>query len=146
MGRSIKSSIRLRSPISTCLNANSIALTGDTSARISLKGGDELALVAGTINGMLGALHEFSADLQERLEQEKNLRQELEAEIQKRAEYTRALVHELKTPVTPVLAAAELLLEEVKEERLKRLVRRIDRSASNLKQRIDELLDLPGTG
>ncbi len=75
-------------------------------------------------------------------EHERDLRQQLEEEIQKRVEYTRALVHELKTPITPVLAASELLLEEIKEERLLKLVQSIDRSASNLNRRIDELLDL----
>jgi len=70
------------------------------------------------------------------------LRQSLEEEIQKRVEFTRALVHELKTPITPVLAAVELLLEEVDDKRIMRLVKSIDRSAANLNQRIDELLDL----
>lgn len=73
---------------------------------------------------------------------ERNLRQSLEEEIRKRVEFTRALVHELKTPITPILAAVELLLEEMDDERLLRLVQSIDRSASNLNQRIDELLDL----
>jgi len=80
--------------------------------------------------------------LEELYEHEKDLRLELENEMQKRVEFTRALVHELKTPITPVLAASELLLEEVKDERILGLVQSIDRSASNLNQRIDELLDL----
>ncbi len=121
---------------------NRIATSGDVSARISMKGRDELTLVADTINGMLGALQESETELKGLYEQEKGLRQELEIEINKRLEYTRALVHELKTPITPVLAATELLLEEIKEERLMRLVQSIDRSASNLNRRIDELLDL----
>jgi len=81
-------------------------------------------------------------ELQQRYEEERALRQRLEEEIQKRVEFTRALVHELKTPITPVLAATELLLDEVKEEYTIRLVQSIDRSASNLNRRIDELLDL----
>jgi len=75
-------------------------------------------------------------------EQERDLRQRLEEEIRKRTEFTRALVHELKTPITPVLAATELLLEEIKDERSLKLVQSIDRSASNLNRRIDELMDL----
>ncbi len=121
---------------------NNIASNGDLTTRMSVTGKDELTLVAGTINGMLAALQESSAEVRGRYEQEKTLRQQLEEEIRKRSEFTRALVHELKTPITPVLAAAELLLEEVKEERLMRLVQSISRSASNLNQRIDELLDL----
>lgn len=81
-------------------------------------------------------------ELQLRYEEEKALRQQLEEEIRKRVEFTRALVHELKTPITPVLAAIELLQDEVKGERPERLVNSISRSAVNLNQRIDELLDL----
>jgi len=85
---------------------------------------------------------EAQEKLQVLYEQERDLRQRLEEEVLKRTEFTRALVHELKTPITPVLAAAELLLEEVKDERSLKLVQNIDRSASNLNRRIDELMDL----
>lgn len=80
--------------------------------------------------------------LQELYQHEKELRRELEEEIKKRIEFTRALVHELKTPITPVLASSELLLEELKEKPLLGFVQNIYRGASNLNQRIDELLDL----
>ncbi len=81
-------------------------------------------------------------NLKRQYEQERALREQLEEEMKKRIEFTRALVHELKTPITPVLAAVELLLEEALDDRIVRLVQNIDRSASNLNQRIDELLDL----
>jgi PAS domain S-box-containing protein len=81
-------------------------------------------------------------ELEKLYAQERKLRESLEEEIQKRIEFTRALVHELKTPITPVLAAVELLMEEMNDPRLTRLVESIDRSANNLNQRIDELLDL----
>ena len=80
--------------------------------------------------------------LQELYHEEKRLRQELEAEIKKRVEFTRALVHELKTPITPVLASSELLLEELKGGPLLDLAQNISQGAYNLNQRIDELLDL----
>ena len=44
-------------------------------------------------------------------EREKKLRESLEDEIKKRSEFARVLVHELKTPLTSILAAAELLRE-----------------------------------
>ncbi|MBN2075360.1 MAG: PAS domain S-box protein [Dehalococcoidales bacterium] len=81
-------------------------------------------------------------ELEKLYAQERNLRESLEEEIQKRIEFTRALVHELKTPITPVLAAVELLMEEMDDRRLMRLVESINRSANNLNSRIDELLDL----
>ncbi|MFC1916031.1 ATP-binding protein [Chloroflexota bacterium] len=119
-----------------------IGKSGDLSARVSVKGTDELADVAGTINGMLAALQQSRTELQGLYKEEKDLRQELQAEINKRVEFTRALVHEIKTPLTPVVMASELLLEELKEEPALGLVRSINNGAYNLNQRIDELLDL----
>jgi PAS domain S-box-containing protein len=75
-------------------------------------------------------------------ESEKKLRQELQEEISKRTEYTRALVHELKTPITPIMAAADLLVDGIKEPPYSNLVQSINRSAVNLNKRVDELLDL----
>jgi PAS domain S-box-containing protein len=75
-------------------------------------------------------------------QQEKKLRLELQEEIRKRTEFTRALVHELKTPLTPIMASSELLVEELKQEPWLRLAKNIYEGASNLNRRIDELLDL----
>ena len=80
--------------------------------------------------------------LQKLYEQEIKLRRELESEIAKRVEFTRALVHELKTPLTAVMASSELLATERHEEPWMSLAQNIYRSASNLNERIGELLDL----
>ena len=102
-----------------------------------------------TVIGMLGVARDITerkkadAKLQELYREEKGLRQDLEAEINKRVEFTRALVHELKTPITPVLACSELMLEEIKQQGpLLELAQNISQGANNLNQRIDELLDL----
>ena len=116
--------------------------TSDLSTRLPITGSDELTTVAQTVNGMLAALEESTEELQQQYERERELRLEVETEMNRRVEFTRALVHELKTPITPVLAASELLLEEIKGEPLIRLSRSIHRGASNLNKRIDELLDL----
>jgi len=121
---------------------NTISSSGDTKTRLSVGGTDELSVVAGTINGMLVALGESEIEINKRYEEERALRQNLEREIENRAEYTRALVHELKTPMTPVMAASELLLEDLTDPNMRKLVESIDRSALNLNRRIDELLDL----
>ena len=104
---------------------------------------------ADNVVGILGGARDITerkkaeAKLQELYTEEKTLRQDLEAEINKRVEFTRALVHELKTPITPVLASSELMLEEIKEGGpLWDLAQNISQGAYNLNQRIDELLDL----
>ena len=123
-------------------SVRNIGKSGDVSARVSMLGTDELADLANTINGMLEALQRTKDELQELYEEEKTLRQELETEINKRIEFTRALVHELKTPLTPVLASTELLLQKTEDEILLGLAQNISQGASNLNRRIDELLDL----
>ena len=119
-----------------------VAETSDLSTRLPITGSDELTTVAQTVNGMLAALEESTEELQQQYERERELRLEVETEMNRRVEFTRALVHELKTPITPVLAASELLLEEIKEAPLASLSQSIHRGASNLNKRIDELLDL----
>lgn len=80
--------------------------------------------------------------LEEAYEEERKLRQELEDEAQRRIEFTRALVHELKTPLTPVLSSSELLYSELREEPWMSIAENIHRGATNLSNRVDELLDL----
>jgi PAS domain S-box-containing protein len=83
--------------------------------------------------------------LQKSYRLEAKLRQELEKEMAKRVEFTRALMHELKTPLTPVVASSEMLVNELREKPdgpLLRLARNIYHGASNLNSRVDELLDL----
>jgi PAS domain S-box-containing protein len=72
---------------------------------------------------------------------EKKLRQDLETEIGKRVDFTRALVHELKTPLTPLIASGEALLEVLQGETELRLAGNIYRGAMNLERRINDLLD-----
>ena len=79
--------------------------------------------------------------LRKLLEKEKRLRHQLEEEVNKRVEYTRMLVHELKTPLTPVLFSSELLVSEIHDEPLASVARNIHQGATNLDNRINELLD-----
>jgi len=79
--------------------------------------------------------------LNEMYQREKGLREALEAEIGKRVDFTRALVHELKTPLTPLIASGEALLEILQDEDELRLAGNIFRGAMNLERRINDLLD-----
>ncbi|MFC1900653.1 PAS domain S-box protein [Chloroflexota bacterium] len=85
---------------------------------------------------------EAEQKIEELYGQEKELRQNLEEEMEWRVDFTRALVHELKTPLTPILAAGELLQDEVHDATLQKLIDNIRRSASTMSTRIDTLLDL----
>ena len=120
----------------------SIGTSGDITARVSLPGADELSVLAGTINGLLAAMEQSEGEMRELYNEERTLRQTLEDEINKRVEFTRALVHELKTPVTPIMASSELLLQKLENEPLHGLAQNINQGANNLNRRIDELLDL----
>jgi two-component system, OmpR family, clock-associated histidine kinase SasA len=72
----------------------------------------------------------------------KLLNDELDREIHRRAEFNRALVHELKTPLTAMLASAELFVDELKDDPRLGLAKNIYRAAQNLDRRTDELLDV----
>ena len=75
-------------------------------------------------------------------QEEKLLRASLQEEMEKRSKYTRALVHELNTPLTSILASGELLEAEIEEPTAAALVKNIRQASYNLKQRIDELIEL----
>jgi signal transduction histidine kinase len=84
----------------------------------------------------------YEERLQRLYERERELREELEEEMSKRVEFTRALAHELKTPLTPVVMSSQILTGKLEDELLLRVAKNIERGASNLNSRIDELLDL----
>jgi PAS domain S-box-containing protein len=73
---------------------------------------------------------------------EKELRLKLENQATQRVNFTRALVHELKTPLTPILAASEMLHRGLHEKQLRPFVTAIVDSAHQMDNRVDELLDL----
>jgi len=79
---------------------------------------------------------------EEILNREKELRQNLELDIERRIEFTRVLVHELKTPLTPIIAASELIMDEIPDGPLFRLARSINKGTNTLNYRIGQLLDV----
>ncbi len=96
-----------------------------------------LEQLASLISGAIQALHLYAL--------EKSQRQELEQQEKQRQQFLSALSHELQTPLTALIASAGLLSEEFKKEPgspQHRLVQNIIHSASNLENRLRELLDL----
>lgn len=72
----------------------------------------------------------------------KLLNEELDREIHRRADFNRALVHELKTPLTAMLASAELFVDDLAGDPRQELAKNIHLAAQNLDRRTDELLDV----
>jgi len=112
-----------------------ISTSGDISSRMKIDGKDEFSDFAENINNMLTTIEEQKT-------KELILRKSLEAEMNKRADYTRELAHELKTPITPILSSSELLTEGIKEEPWLSLAKNIYRGATDMNDRLDDLLDM----
>jgi signal transduction histidine kinase len=112
-----------------------IAASGDVSARVPVKGEDELADLGREINAMLSTIEKQQVA-------EKVLQQGLEMEIRKRSEYTRELVHELKTPITPIVSSSEILAEGIQQQPYAQLAQNIYRGALDMNDRLDDLVDI----
>ena len=81
-------------------------------------------------------------ELNKLYKEEKRLRTAMEQQMKRRVEFTRALVHELKTPITALLGASDMLVAHTEEEPYKTLIRNIQLGTLNLNRRIDDLVDL----
>ena len=83
-------------------------------------------------------LREYQEHLENKVEERTAT---LREEIERRIEYTKLLVHELKTPLTPMLAASEVLTHQQNGE-FKVISQNLYEGACALNKRIDELLDI----
>lgn len=88
------------------------------------------------------ALKASETELQKLFHEEQKLRHSLEEEIHKRSAFFRALVHELKTPLTPIIASSESVIEVATDTIGKKLGQSILNGALRLNHRVDELLDI----
>ena len=94
-----------------------------------------------------GKLLELSNNLEHIVEQRTaelaTLNKRLQEQIDQKILFTRTLVHELKTPLTPMIGASEMLLDKTKDDEvLARIAVNINRGAHNLNSRISDLTDL----
>jgi PAS domain S-box-containing protein len=115
-----------------------ILLRGDAIRRLS---GGPIVQIVGTYFD-LTEHKRFESEQRRLYQNEMELRQKLESEIRKRINFTNTLVHELKTPLTPMVTCSEMLVRELKEGIPLRLAKNIYSGATDLDQRIDELLEL----
>ncbi len=71
------------------------------------------------------------------------LRHELEEHIKQRTDFTWSLVHEIKTPLTPMIGASEILMNRCgNDAELSRIAHSIFVGTHNLSKRITDLTDL----
>ncbi|MFA6772007.1 MAG: PAS domain S-box protein [Dehalococcoidales bacterium] len=87
-------------------------------------------------------LENATEEVQTMLKQEHKTRNKLEEELEKRILFTRLIVHELKTPLTPMLVASEVLHHGLTGSKEKVVARNLYDGAVALNRRIDELLDI----
>jgi signal transduction histidine kinase len=81
--------------------------------------------------------------VEQRTSELETLNKRLQQQIDQKILFTRTLVHELKTPLTPMIGASEMLLDKTKSDKvLTRLAININRGAYNLNRRISDLTDL----
>ena len=81
--------------------------------------------------------------VEKRTEELAEANKKLQLQMQQRADFTNALVHELKTPLTPMLGASEILMNKLQDDKsLQRIARNINKSAHSLNHRINDLIDL----
>jgi PAS domain S-box-containing protein len=80
--------------------------------------------------------------VKERTAELESSRKQIEEQMARRIEFTRALVHELKTPLTPLLGASEMLANGITDPTFRHLALNINRGAKNLNNRVMDLLDI----
>ncbi len=88
---------------------------------------------------------QLNEELEKRLREVRSLRQEFEEQNKARLQFIANLAHELRTPLTPILACAQLLIEQFRPEPgspQDRLIRGIISGAEALTYRVSDLLDL----
>jgi signal transduction histidine kinase len=81
-------------------------------------------------------------EIQDLYMEEQKLRLALEERMKQRVEFSRIIVHELKSPLTSLKVANDLLSERADVEPYNSLAHSIDKSVDRLGHRIDEILDI----
>jgi signal transduction histidine kinase len=80
--------------------------------------------------------------LKQFLDTETGLRTELQEQIKEREKFLHIVAHELKTPLTYLLTASDLLTENLSQDKKDKLITQVNQGAIALSKRVNELFDL----
>jgi signal transduction histidine kinase/ActR/RegA family two-component response regulator len=128
---------RLSGPIMELVaKARIVSERKDYSVRATPAGENELGLLVGTFNEMLG-------QIQERDQKLERARDDAETANRAKDEFLAVVSHELRTPLSPVLAWVHMLRSgRLDEERTARALEVIERNVKSQAQLIEDLLDV----
>ncbi len=149
---------RLTRPLIELAEAADAVSAGDYRRRVDVEGEDEVGRLANAFNGMSEQVARSEAALSARLEEARRLaarlaearraadqaRQEAEVANQAKADVLAAISHEIRTPISAVMAYAEMLQHLGPEhglEKRRKYVRRIEECAEMLAALTNDVLD-----
>ena len=140
---------RVVRPLETLRNGVERIGSGDMNARLELKTGDEIEVLAEEFNKMTENLREAYSGLEKKVEErthELALANERLKELDRmKSDFVSHVSHELRTPLTAIKGAVDLILREVAGPLTEKQVHYLTRVRSNtqhLAGLINDLLDL----
>jgi signal transduction histidine kinase len=140
---------RVVRPLETLRNGVERIGGGDLNARLDLKTGDEIEVLAEEFNRMTDNLREAYSGLEKKVGErthELGLANEKLKELDRmKSDFVSHVSHELRTPLTAIKGAVDLILREVPgplNEKQTRYLNRVRTNSQHLTGLINDLLDL----
>jgi signal transduction histidine kinase len=118
---------------------------GNLNVRVNVKTGDEWERLAQSFNQMVEGLASYQRELEKKVKEATaelaKAYEELKKTEQFKSEFFSSITHDLKTPITAIKGAVELLLRKEKSEKDKSYLVIIQKNVNKLSKMIKDLLD-----